>query len=505
MFGRIRWLGMERFEGDVGEAGIPVPEVTGPGVRAFMVPLPGVLGEKRGKQNRAEGREAGREIREVRMTAAKAVSSVSATTKQETDIRSRWAWVEAVVWTERMLAALENGVKGDRWFSLMDKAYAMGTLERAFERVAGKSGSHGVDRMSVELFAGNKDRYLAELQEVLKSGTYQPLPVRRIYIPKPDGRRRPLGIPTVKDRVVQAALKMVLEPIFEREFVAHSYGFRPGRGCKDALRTVDGHLKEGWVWVVDADFKGYFDAIPHERLMDEIRARISDGQVLALVERYLRQDVMDGLDRWTPTQGTPQGAVLSPLLANVYLHHLDLEMERRGHRMVRYADDFVVFCGSEQAAQEVLGQVSVWAEAHGLELHPKKTRIANWLVPGQGFEFLGYRFDGGGRTVRRSSLMAFKDKVRERTRRTEGKSMSDIIDALNPMVRGWFNYFKHADHRLFPALDSFIRRRLRSILCKQNGISYVFNRSLRNHQRWPNVFFAELGLFTMKEAWLRAS
>ena len=201
-----------------------------------------------------------------------AISSVLETTKQETDTYNPWSWVEASVWTSPMLTALENGVKGGKWFSLMDKVYAMPTLQAAWQQVQKNKGSHGVDRMSIERFAMKQEQYLLELQQALKEGSYQPLPVKRVFIPKAGGGERPLGIPAVKDRIVQTALKMVIEPIFENEFVNHSYGFRPLRGCKLALRAVDGCLKAGQTWVVDADMKSYFDTIPHAQLMTELRS-----------------------------------------------------------------------------------------------------------------------------------------------------------------------------------------------------------------------------------------
>jgi len=252
-----------------------------------------------------------------------------------------WGWVEASVWTERMLAALGNGVKGGKWFSLIDKVYDRRTLEAAWRRVAANKGAAGIDRVSVKRFNARKDLYLEELEKVLQKGQYRPDPVRRVYIPKGKGQSRPLGIPTVKDRVVQAALKIVLEPIFEREFLPTSFGFRPGLGCKDALRRVDYLLKKGYTWVVDADLKSYFDTIPHGQLLERIKEKVSDSRVISLVESFLNQDIMDDMDRWTPTAGTPQGAVLSPLLSNLYLHPFDAMMAESGYEAVRYADDCV--------------------------------------------------------------------------------------------------------------------------------------------------------------------
>ena len=428
------------------------------------------------------------------------ISSVLATTKQETDIYNRWLWVEASIWTKPMLTALENGVKGGKWFSLMDKVYALATLQAAWQQVQSNKGSHGVDGVSVARFAQQQEHYLQELQQALKAGSYQPLPVKRVFIPKAGGGKRPLGIPAVKDRIVQTALKMAIEPIFENEFVEHSYGFRPLRGCKDALRIVDEGLKAGQTWVVDADMKSYFDSIPHAQLMAEVETFISDGKVLKLIQAYLKQDVMAGLERWTPNAGTPQGAVISPLLANLYLHSLDKRMAQAGYKMVRYADDFVILCPSQEEAQNALTLVQQWVDDKGLTLHPDKTQVGNCVVEGQGFEFLGYRFEAGKRWVRKKSLQALKDKIRSKTKRTRGDSMETIIKDLNPMLKGWFNYFKHAHKWTFSELDGFIRRRLRSLRYKQRTGRADFGRSKHLQQLMPNAYFANLGLFTMKEA-----
>lgn len=412
--------------------------------------------------------------------------------------RELW-WSEASIWTDRMVSALVNGVKGGKWFSLIDKVFRPTTLQAAWQQVARNKGAAGVDGQSVERFAGHAERYLLELHTELKAESYRPSPVKRVEIPKADGKTRPLGIPTVKDRIVQAALKMVIEPIFEVQFRDGSYGFRPGRGCKDALREVDRLLKEGYTHVVDADLKGYFDSIPHDRLMALVEGSISDGRVLSLIEGFLRQDIMTETARWQPEAGTPQGAVLSPLLANLYLHPLDLLMEQSGYRMVRYADDFVILCASEAEAAAALRQVKAWVDANGLVLHPDKTKIGDSRQPGQGFDFLGYRFEGGRRFVRAKSLKAFKDKLRARTIRSRGDSLERIVDDLNPMLRGWFGYFKHARPRLFRRLDGFVRRRLRAILRKQEKRPSM-GRSEADHRRWTIAFFADVGLFTMQAA-----
>jgi RNA-directed DNA polymerase len=285
--------------------------------------------------------------------------------KQTESAPSQWAWVDRAIWTERMLAALGNGVKGNKWFSLIDKVYRPSTLQAAWQQVKANKGASGIDRQSVEGFAANELVYLGELARDLEQGAYRPQAVRRVDIPKAGGKTRPLGIPTVKDRIVQTAVKRVMEPIFENEFLPTSYGFRPGRGCKDALRQVDAHLRAGYTHVVDADLKGYFDSIPHERLMARVEECISDGRLLALLAAWLRQDIVRDLERWTPTAGTPQGAVISPLLANLYLHPLDVKMSKLGYRMVRYADDFVILCQTASQAQTALEEVKVRISVHG--------------------------------------------------------------------------------------------------------------------------------------------
>lgn len=429
---------------------------------------------------------------------------VPARAKQGVDAHGRdWSWVEATVWTERMLSALGNGVKGGKWFSLMDKVARPETLEAAWRKVAGNNGAAGVGRQSIERFEAKSGEYLGEMCKALREGSYQPQPIRRMEIPKGDGKMRPLGIPTVKDRIVQTTLKFVLEPIFEAQFRVGSYGFRPGLGCKDALREVDGLLKEGYTFVVDADLESYFDTIPHDRLMRRVEEQISDGAVLELVWNFLKQDIMHEGQRWTPTGGSPQGAVVSPLLSNVYLHPLDVLMEAEGYRMVRYADDFVILCRSREEADAALEKVRGWVQENGLTLHPDKTHVGDCRQPGEGFAFLGYRFEAGRRSVRPKSLRSLKERIVMKTRRTRGDSLAAVVADLNPMLKGWFAYFKHAHEQTFSTLDAQIRRRLRSMLRKQEKRP-GFGRCLDDHRRWPNSFFAGAGLFAMHTAWFAA-
>jgi RNA-directed DNA polymerase len=288
----------------------------------------------------------------------------------------------------------------------------------------------------------------------------------------------------------------VLEPIFEREFAEHSYGFRPRRGCRDALRRVDHLLKQGYVYVVDADLKSYFDTIPHGPLMDRVRERITDGRVLTLIESFLTAGIMDGLKEWIPEAGAPQGAVLSPLLSNIYLNPLDHLMVSHGFEMVRYADDFVILCQTAEDAQRALDRVQQWTAQSGLTLHPSTTRIVDSRT--DGFDFLGYHFHDDTRRPRKKSLAKLKDAIRAKTKRTNGESLTMIVAGLKPTLVGWFAYFKHSHKFVFSQLDGWVRMRLRSILRRRIGLRGR-GRGQDNH-RWPNKYFAEHGLFSLTTA-----
>jgi RNA-directed DNA polymerase len=322
--------------------------------------------------------------------------------------------------------------------------------------------------------------------------------VRRTYIDKPGStEKRPLGIPTVRDRVVQAAVVNVIEPIFERDFAEHSYGFRPGRGCKDALRRVAELLKDGRVYVVDADLKSYFDTIPKDRLMGRLEEKIADGRVLRLIQSFLEARILDGAKEWTPEAGAPQGAVLSPLLSNIYLDPLDHLVAAAGFEMVRYADDFVILCPTETDARKALELVRDWTAENGLTLHPSKTKIVDARV--EGFAFLGYLFQGDTRVPRDKSLRKLKDTLRQKTKRTSGNSLAFIINDVNQTLRGWFAYFQHSRPPwIFERLDRWLRVRLRSILRRRSGRKGR-GRGL-DHQRWPNQFFVEHGLLNLQNA-----
>lgn len=431
-------------------------------------------------------------------TVAEKPTTVPAMATQVGEVRARWTWTEAVVWTTRMLTALEQGVKGGKWFSLIDKVYRLATLRQAFMRVKANDGAAGVDQQTATMFEQHLETNLERLARKLRDGSYRPQALRRIWIPKPgSNEKRPLGIPTICDRVVQTAMRAVLEPIFERIFAAHSYGFRPGRGCKDALRRVDYLLKQGYHWVVDADLKSYFDTIPFKQLLERVQEQVADGAILALLEAYLHQGVLEEMRYWEPEAGTPQGAVISPLLSNIYLNPLDHLLAQQGIEMVRYADDFVILCRSEADAQAALELVQQWTTQAGLTLHPEKTRVVDASKRG-GFDFLGYHFERDYRWPRTKSLRKLKQKLRVHTRRNNGQSLQVIIARVNPVLRGWSGYFEQSHYTTFKPLDGWLRMRLRSILRKRQkrrGKARGWD-----NQQWPNAFFAELGLFSLAHA-----
>lgn len=417
------------------------------------------------------------------------------------EIRKRWPWVEPTVWTDRMLEALETGVRGGKWHNLIDKVFRPENLQAAWRRVKANQGSGGVDQISIEAFEVGVTKRLEAIAKQLRDRTYTPQPVRRAYIPKPGtSEKRPLGIPTVGDRVVQTALRNVIEPIFERIFEPRSYGFRPKRRSHQALREVERLLKEGYVWVVDVDIQKYFDSIPSKPLMKEVAKSISDSGILALIESYLGQGVMDGMAVWVPGRGTPQGAVISPLLANLYLHPVDIAIREAGYELVRYADDMVILCRTREEAAAALEQLRLLLSERGLTLHPSKTRIAN-LYEAPGFQFLGYVFCGKYRDPRQSSQQKLRAKIRELTPRTNGHSLERIIEMLNPTLRGWIAYFQYCSPTAgaWRALDGYVRYRLRALLDKRRG-GRTRNRGRGlAHQRWPNRFFSELGLFSLQQ------
>ena len=424
---------------------------------------------------------------------------VAATPKQAGETPQRKLTLSlgsSAVWTERMLATLERGIEGGKWFSLVDKVWNEKHLLMAAWSVIRKDGAAGVDGQSCGLLEAHITETVGELSGLLKTDRYEPRPVKRVWIEKLGTKeKRPLGIPTVRDRVVQTTLLYVMEPIFERDFAAHSYGFRPGRNAQQAIARVETLLKQGQVWVVDADLKGYFDSIPKDKLLASVEKKIADGRVMRLLEKYLEQGVMESGKDWQPTeQGTPQGAVISPLLANIYLDPLDHLMQGRGWDMIRYADDFIILCDSQAQAEQALAEVAAWVGEAGLVLHPSKTRIVDASQPG-GFDFLGWHFERGWKWPREKSVKRFKEVIREQTARTDGRSLPMIIGGLNRRLRGWARYFAGGNGSLYTEMDKWLRMRLRSILRKRERRKGR-GRGL-DHQRYPNAYFAELGLISL--------
>jgi RNA-directed DNA polymerase len=419
------------------------------------------------------------------------------------------AWMEASVWTPRMVEALKNGVKGGKWYSINDKVYKRDNLKASYERTKRNKGTHGVDNISIKFFGKYLEDNLDRLQEELRGGTYRPQKLRRIYIPKPGtAEKRPISIPTVRDRVVQGAVKNVLEPIFERTFAETSFGFRPNRNAKQALKRVEKLLNAGHTWVVDCDIKSYFDTLPHDKLMGKVKEQVADLRVLELIEQMLEQGIMETHREWTPVQGTPQGGVVSPLLANIYLNELDHLLIQKGVYPSRYADDLVVQCDTESQAKEILEYINRWMTNHGLSLHPDKTKVIDLSQTNAELDFLGYTFKrtGKGKLIRyprQKSMKRYREAIKAITKRTSGIKLSETIKRINRKARGWYNYFSESIPNALEAMDGYTRRRLRAILLKREkrpgfGIGTA-------HHKWPNSFFADNGLFSMTAAHLTAS
>lgn len=395
---------------------------------------------------------------------------------------------------------LDNKVRGDKWHSLIDKVYAELNLFVAARKVTGKEKAAGVDGQSCAAFEEHLLKETRQISEQIKAQTYRPQAVRRVHIPKPGrpNETRPLGIPTVRDRVVQRAIVNVIEPILDHQFHERSFGFRHGRGAHDALRIVEQKLQEGFVYVVDADLKGYFDTIPKDRLLTLLAAHISDSRMLSLIKLFLDQSIMEELREWTPTSGVPQGAVLSPVLSNLYLNPLDHQMSEHGFEMVRYADDFVVLCRTQSESEAALQMITQWVEQAGLTLHPTKTKIVDSRV--KSFAFLGYSFRGDQIYPRRESLAKIKTRIKDLTMRTRSGSLESIAAELTSMLRGWFGYFRHCRWTIFKNLDATIRSRLRRLLLKRHRTNPA---RLPSHHRWPNDYFAKQGLYSLREAHFR--
>jgi len=403
-----------------------------------------------------------------------------------------------------------------KWNSLIDKVYSPRNLALAWERVRENNGAAGADGTTVETFGRKAEERLAALSEDLRAKTYRPHPVRRKLIPKSGGGSRPLGIPTVRDRIVQQALLQVLEPVFEPTFSTRSHGFRPGKGCTTALAVIDRAIEVGYTHVVDADIQSFFDTVDHEKLLDAINEEVADGSVLRLIRRILKAGVwMQDSGQVEPTDlGTPQGGPVSPLLANIYLHRMDKALTQAGHGLVRYADDFVIFAKSEGEARQALALAEQVLAELGLTLHPEKTRVVS---VDDGFEFLGFHYFLDPvkglrlKEVRRKSVQRFRDAIRLRTPRiitqkpvkrkhvtlhrlAKNQRIAAIIAKLNPFLRGWHGYFKTAKLRYEPAFESFdkfVRRRMRSAIVGRTGGGGWWNVVI------TNAMLEQLGLVSL--------
>lgn len=396
--------------------------------------------------------------------------------------------VDKVRGLQRKLFTAAKRNQKRRFHALYDRIWRGDVLREAWKRVRANRGAAGIDGETLTAIeASGVDSFLDTIQQQLKEGKYRPSPVRRQYIPKPDGRKRPLGIPTVRDRVVQQATKLVIEPIFEADFKPCSFGFRPKRSATQAKEVLRMTGNRGHWWVVDADIKGFFDAIDREILMERVERRISDRRVVKLLWKWLRAGVLEEGEVRKTTTGTPQGGVISPLLANIYLDALDEAWTRDfSHlgRMVRYADDFVIMCRRESQAREALRRVGEILTRLRLELHPEKTKVVELGIGKEGFDFLGCHF----RIVRshfrgrcylfrwpsHRAMNAVRRRLRELTARRRWAGMKDIRDViavLNPVLRGWGAYFRTGNaSKQFGSLDRFVTSRLVRLIAQREGL-----------------------------------
>ena len=364
-------------------------------------------------------------------------------------------------------------------------------MHRAFRNVKRNRGAAGIDKVSITMFEANLEQNLLALMRDLKTGTFRPLPLRRVHIPKGPGQTRPLGIPAVRDRVAQEVLRQLLSPLFERLFHDDSYGFRPGRNCHQAVERVLELHRHGHVHVLDADIKGFFDNIPHQVIMAGVAAEVADGNILRLVQRFLKAGVMEEGEFRPTTLGTPQGGVISPLLANIALNSLDWQLHEHGHRFVRYADDFVVLCQSEAQVREAFDLVQQHLTSLGLTLSAEKTKMNKFR---EGFAFLGFAISSWSVAMRPKSVEKFKTKIRDLTPRHHNLDQQ-VITKLNRVIRGTANYFATPFSNVgdrFRGLDRWIRMRLRCMKYKRKSRADNGRFRLRHFRRLGLLFLSDL-------------
>lgn len=366
-----------------------------------------------------------------------------------------------------------------------------GNLAAAWAKVRANAGAAGIDGQSIAAFGVDADHQLASLRRrLLSAERYVPPPVRRVEIPKPDGRVRPLGIPTVSDRVVQQATVQVIGPAFEAQFSASSFGYRPGRSAQDAAGWVRKAIKAGDRWVAEFDIVGFFDNLRHPRLLREVAKHVDDVEVIGLIRRWLKAGVLTDSGLQARRAGTPQGGVISPLLANIYLHRLDVEVRAAGFRLIRYADDFVILADRRWKAEAADRLVRSILSDIGLEVAEAKSGV---VAVRDGFEFLGFAFSGRFLRPRRRALDAFKDRVRALTRRKAPVSLAQMVVDLNPLLRGWGNYYVIGDvMSLFDDLDKWIRMRLRSKVIGRHATT-------QTNAKIPHRVFVSLGLVSLAD------
>jgi RNA-directed DNA polymerase len=386
-------------------------------------------------------------------------------------------------WNERWQAKYKK-------HSLINQVYDIRNLVNAFKSVKANQGAPGIDGVTIGQFERQLEQNLREIQRQLMKQTYEPQPVRRVYIPKANGGQRPLGIPTVRDRVVQQALKNVLEPIFERIFLNGSHGYRPGKSAQKAVERAAGIMGQGYLWVVDADIKGFFDNVDHDILLDLMNEQVSDGRVLRLTRQFLESGVLNGDIIEETLTGTPQGGVISPLLANIMLNHLDRRLGEEGYIITRYADDSLVHCKTSYDAERALRSTTdiLGKELH-LRLSLEKTTIREACY---GVDFLGYRIRRVYKTTYApsdKSRKAFKAAVREKTIKSHTKPLTVRIEQLNPLIRGWGNYFSLCGtSSIIEKLDCWVRRRVRTCICGRRASNWLMG------QRYPNAYLKRAGL-----------